>query len=136
MLELTVPPPPPPPVPHALNHWASGTKTVCFWTSSLSSPPHLSLSSPLLPLCTPPPPTPTRLQTAHHSINGSHSSTYTCMCVCECVCPESVSVDSLHYRRKHVIGCAANLVKVQQSASVKCCASTAGRSQRKNSERL
>lgn len=64
--------------------------------------PLLSTSTSLRPR----PPTPTRLQTAHHSINGSHSSTYTCICMCEFVCPESASVDSLHYRRKHVTGCA------------------------------
>lgn len=76
--------------------------------------PLLSTSTSLHPR----PPTPTRLQTAHHSINGSHSSTYTCMCMCEFVCPESASVDSLHYRCKHVIGCvyyrrslATNLLK-------------------------
>lgn len=41
-------------VTHAFTHRASGTKTVCSHTSSLSSPPHLCLSSPLLPLCTSP----------------------------------------------------------------------------------
>lgn len=48
----------------------------------------------------PRPPTPNRLQAAHHSINGSHSSIYTCVRMCEFVCPESASVESLHYRHE------------------------------------
>ena len=77
---------------------AWGTKTVCLWTSSLSSPPHLCLPSPLLPLSTSP--HPHSKQAIIQQLTQVHN-TLVCSCVfmCErvCVClAERVSVESLH----------------------------------------
>lgn len=73
-------------------------KGCLFLCVSLSSPPHLWLSSPLLPLNTP------QLQTVRHSTNGPHNSTYTC--VCKCVRMHAWMHESIQYSCKRARSCA------------------------------